>query len=98
MSKSEQNDWNPCKYSGNWLTRNPGCTETWFLLKVFLVKSMKIVHSIYSWFIEIVLVKQYFLLSDFVLTSFHCNIKLHPSKSGSQSLHSILKINVLLPL
>ena len=59
-------------YSGNWLTRDPGCTEIWFLLKVFLAKSMKIVHSIYSWFTETVLVKQYFLLSDFVLTSFHC--------------------------
>ena len=34
-----------------------------------------IVHSICSWFIETVLVKQYFLLSDFVLTSFHCTSK-----------------------
>ena len=32
---------------------------------------MKLVHCIHSWFTEIVFVKQYFLLSDFVLTSFH---------------------------
>ena len=25
-------------YSGNWLTRDPGCTEIWFLLKYFLLK------------------------------------------------------------
>ena len=42
------------------------------LLRVFLVKRMKIVLCIYSWFTEAVLIKQYFLLSDFVLSSFHC--------------------------
>ena len=54
------------------------------MLKVFLVKRMKIVHSIYSWFTETVLVKQYFLLSDFVLTSFHCICNYIGVKSGRQ--------------